>query len=129
QLPLPKSKSKCSSAFSKFSLTGDDWAIINCAASIELDNHGRIALANIVFGGGVGEKPVIASMTQAGLHGTDGMDESTIRQIFETNLPNELEPISDIRSSANYRIRLAKVLGRRTVMTACSRILFETETG
>jgi len=123
EIPLHNIEAKCSSAFQKFSLTGDDWAIINCAASIVLDDLGKIIGSNIVFGGGVGEKPVRATKTEAELKGLDRKDEASVGRIFEESLPKEIEPISDIRSSAEYRIRLAKVLGRRTVMTACNRII------
>ncbi|MGI0085702.1 MAG: FAD binding domain-containing protein, partial [Nitrososphaerales archaeon] len=41
------------SAFQKFGLTHDDWALINCGVSLSLDGS-RIVGPVIVFGGGVG---------------------------------------------------------------------------
>jgi len=49
-------------------------------------------------------------------------DEAKIKQVFEKEVPKDLEPISDIRSSSEYRLHLAKVIGRRTFVQALDRI-------
>jgi CO/xanthine dehydrogenase FAD-binding subunit len=66
----------------------------------------------------VGEKPVRATRTEKAI---DGASEPQVRAIIEKELPLEFETVSDVRSSSEYRLELAKVLGRRTVTEACVR--------
>ncbi len=127
ELPFPENRNGFSSAFQKFSLTGDDWAIMNSSVSARVDHQHRISGSIIFFGGGVGEKPVRARKVESELQGVMMKDETGMKKIFEENVPKELEPISDIRSSSEYRMRLAKVLGRRTLLTACERALANTK--
>lgn len=109
-----------SSAFQKFALTSDDWATMNCAASLSIDNAGRIRGARVVFGGGVHDRPFMASRTAAALEGVDP-EEGVVKSAMENNVSSELHVISDTRSSSEYRLELANVLGRRTVLMACER--------
>lgn len=108
------------SAFQKFALTNDDWAIMNCGASLSLDRSGRIKGARLAFGGGVGDKQVCATRTAKALEGTKPSEEE-VKAVMERNLPAELQTTSDIRSSSEYRLELAKVLGRRTILAASER--------
>lgn len=116
ELEIPEEEGR-SSAFQKFALTSDDWAMINCGVSLRLDD-GKIRDPKLVFGGGVGGRPVRATRTEKAIQGAR---EPQVRAIIEKELPLELETISDIRSSSEYRLQLAKVLGRRTVTEACAR--------
>ncbi len=109
------------SAFQKFALTHDDWALINCGVSVSLGKNKEISKAAVVFGGGVGEKPVRAKSVEESLIGLR-TNESKIKEIFDKEVPKDLEPISDVRSSAEYRMHLAKVIGRRTCLQALARI-------
>ncbi|MDA4129912.1 MAG: FAD binding domain-containing protein [Thaumarchaeota archaeon] len=121
-IPLSKKKEHVGSAFQKFGLTGDDWAIVNCGAFVGLD-HETISNVRLCFGGGIGEKPKRPEKTQKLLEGVRATDEERIRTILEENLSKELETISDIRASSEYRMHLAKVLGRRAISLACRRAL------
>lgn len=109
-----------SSAFQKFALTSDDWATVNCGVSLALDEEGRIRGPNLVFGGGVGGRPVRAPRTAKALDGLKAREDE-VKKVFEEGLSLELETDEDIRSSAEYRLELAKVLGRRTTMAASER--------
>jgi CO/xanthine dehydrogenase FAD-binding subunit len=123
EIPLDDQENGAS-AFQKFAITHDDWALINCGVSLSLDKEKeRVASSTIVFGGGVGERPVRASNVEKSLEGMKiKEDESKFKEIFEREIPKDLEPISDIRSSAEYRMRLAKVVGRRTFLQAVNRV-------
>lgn len=120
ELPLAKSRS---SAFLKFGLTHDDWALINCGVSLSLDPSGKIVEPIVVFGGGVGDKPVRAKAVETALSGIDACDSGKVKIIFSENVPKDIVTVADIRSSAEYRLQLAKVLGARAVIQACKRVL------
>lgn len=114
------SSENSSSGFQKFALTHDDWAMMNCAVSVTLNGE-RIKSIRIFFGGGLGEKPTRASTTEKELADIRSNDEERIKEILEKNLHSDIEPISDIRSSADFRMHIAKVLGRRTLAQAVER--------
>jgi CO/xanthine dehydrogenase FAD-binding subunit len=123
EIEIPLVKRNRASAFQKFALTHDDWALINCGVSVSLEKSGEIVDPMVVFGGGVGEKPVRAKSVEESLDGLRFDDgESKIKEVFDKQVSKDLEPISDIRSSAEYRLHLAKVIGRRTLLVALSRI-------
>ena len=109
------------SAFKKFALTGDDWAIVNCGASVDLNKDGDIAKCILAFGGGVGEKPVIASLTARSIEGIGPLEEAKLKDSIESNLPKELVPVTDIRASSEYRMQVVKVICRRSVQEAFHR--------
>lgn len=124
EIPI-EDRENSASAFQKFAITHDDWALINCGVSLSLDKgKDRVAGSTIIFGGGVGERPVRATNVEKALEGMKKIqgDESKLKEIFEREIPKDLEPISDIRSSAEYRMRLAKVVGRRTFLQAANRV-------
>lgn len=109
------------SAFQKFGLTHDDWALINCGVSLSFEETSGITYPIVVFGGGVGEKPARAKATEAALSGIDPADEAGIKAVFSENVPNDVETVTDIRASAEYRLQIAKVLGARAVIQAIKR--------
>jgi CO/xanthine dehydrogenase FAD-binding subunit len=122
EIQISTGKERAASAFQKFAVTHDDWALINCGASVSLDRRGRISEPTIIFGGGVGDKPVRAIGLERSLKGVEPNDESKIKDIFDSEVSKDLEPVSDIRSSAEYRMHLAAVIGRRTFLQAAKRI-------
>jgi len=117
RIPLSSEHERICSAFQKFAITGDDWALVNCGASLKL-REDVISAAIVCFGGGVGEKPKRVVQIEKMLEGIRATDEAGIKTILEENMEKELETVSDIRASAQYRMHLAKVLGRRTILNA-----------
>jgi CO/xanthine dehydrogenase FAD-binding subunit len=111
------------SAFQKFSLTGDDWAIMNCGAAVRLsdDSSEEFSEVALSFGGGVGEKAKRAFQTERALVGVRSDDEPKLQTILDSHLGDDLETITDIRASSAYRLRLSKVLARRTLISAAGR--------
>jgi CO/xanthine dehydrogenase FAD-binding subunit len=122
EIELPLERERTASAFQKFALTHDDWALINCGASVSLDNNGKVSQCTIVFGGGVGEKPVRATSLENALIDVHASDEPKIKSFFESGVTKDLNTVSDIRSSSEYRMQLAAVIGRRTFLQATKRI-------
>jgi CO/xanthine dehydrogenase FAD-binding subunit len=107
------------SAFQKFALSSDDWAIINCAVSLSLGHGGTIKDPLVVFGGGVGGKPTRVGQAEKSLEGTKAREEE-LDVVFD-EISAELETTTDVRSSAEFRQEIAKVLGRRTTLMAYER--------
>jgi aerobic carbon-monoxide dehydrogenase medium subunit len=120
EVEIPLDRPGRSSAFQKFALTSDDWAMINCGVSATLDVHRRIRDPVVVFGGGVGGKPVRANGVEKSLEGVEAEDRK-VAEVFGKKLADDVETTADMRSSAEYRLELAKVLGRRTTLAACKR--------
>jgi len=121
KVEVPLGTDSRSSAFQKFALTSDDWATINCGVSLALGRGRRIKDSRLVFGGGVGERPVRASLTEKALEGVAARG-GDVKAILKKQLPLELETTADSRASSEYRLELAKVLGRRTIMLASERM-------
>ena len=119
-LEIEPSKKKAS-AFNKFALTGDDWAIMNSAVSASIDDEEKIESLKISLGGGVGEKPLLAENTSRALKGVKFSDEAQLKETIDSNLGRDIEPVTDIRASSEYRMKIAKVICRRTVLEACFR--------
>ncbi|MHB1907935.1 MAG: FAD binding domain-containing protein [Nitrososphaerales archaeon] len=111
EVKIPLSKS--SSAFQKFAITHDDWAIVNCAAQVSSER-------SRIFFGGVGEKGVEAKNVEKALEGKE-LREDIVKNAFDSELEKDLSPPSDIRASSKYRLQIAKVIGRRTVLEAVRR--------
>lgn len=109
------------SAFSKFSLTGNDWAIVNCGCSLGLEG-GTIARAVLTFGGVSGivqrargtEERLVGESAKSG--GRDGFAAAI--DALDDDLK---DAVSDYRASGSYRQRLAKVLLREALDRALAR--------
>jgi len=115
---IPRQMASRASAFSKFALTGDDWATVNCACSLEIAK-GIIREARIVFGA-IASKPLLAERCGAALMNRRA-EAAVIPKAIET-LDGELgEPISDHRASSSYRKRVAKLLLQTTLERAFER--------
>ena len=84
-------------------------------AVVSLDAAGRCSTARLAIGG-VGPVPVAIDLTA--LSG-EALEQTSV----DTALAglDIAEPLSDPYASADYRIRLAQVLGRRAVLLAAGR--------
>ena len=108
-----------SSAFAKFSLTGNDWAMVNCGCSLRIEK-GSIASARVVFGG-VSGGLLSASETAEKLHGLAAKPGPQFEGAIDA-LDRELkDAMSDYKASGDYRRRLAKVLLREALARAVAR--------
>lgn len=108
------------SAFTKFSLTSNDWAIVNCACALKIV-EGSVASARVVFGGLSGSGLLDAAETARSLQGMAAEPGRRADSTMEA-LDGELKDVtSDYRASADYRRRLAKVLLRDALDGALTR--------
>jgi carbon-monoxide dehydrogenase medium subunit len=116
-LPLPAAGS--GSAFLKFlPRTADDYATVAAAASLRLDNGScrdvRLAL------GSAGPTPIRARAAEAILEGQAPTD-STLRAAAAA-VKDEVDPLSDIRGSAEYKREMSEVFAYRALRQALERI-------
>jgi CO/xanthine dehydrogenase FAD-binding subunit len=107
---------RAGSSFQKFALTGDDWAIMNCGSRIKIDKSNTISDAHLCFGGGVGERPKRATHLEQALHDVNPNDEAHLKAVIDGHIGEDIDPISDLKASSKYRIHLAKVLARRSIL-------------
>jgi carbon-monoxide dehydrogenase medium subunit len=116
-LPLPAAGS--GSAFLKFlPRTADDYATVAAAASLRLDNgvcrDVRLAL------GSAGPTPIRARAAEAILEGQAPTD-STLRAAAAA-VKDEVDPLSDIRGSAEYKREMSEVFAYRALRQALERV-------
>jgi carbon-monoxide dehydrogenase medium subunit len=116
-LPLPAAGS--GSAFLKFlPRTADDYATVAAAASLRLDNgvcrDVRLAL------GSAGPTPVRARAAEAILEG-QAPNDSTLRAAA-ASVKDEVDPLSDIRGSAEYKREMSEVFAYRALRQALERV-------
>ncbi|MCC6210514.1 MAG: FAD binding domain-containing protein [Burkholderiales bacterium] len=119
ELFLPRPTGRSASAFLKLEGNANDLAIVNCAASLEIDAQGRCSEARIALGGGVGDAIARATSAERLLQGRVADDEvlwSAAEAVGE-----DIDPHTDHRASAAYRLAVAKVLTRRALTCALAR--------
>jgi aerobic carbon-monoxide dehydrogenase medium subunit len=115
-LPLPAPNS--GSAFLKFlPKTADDYATVAAAASLRLDNGAcrevRVAL------GSAGPTPVRARAAESILEG-QAPDDSNLRSAAAA-VKDEVDPLTDVRGSAEYKRDMCEVFTYRALKRALER--------
>lgn len=92
-------------------------AVVGVGATVELDDDGAVASARVAISA---LSPVIERVAdaEAALVGTDGASAVEAAAIA---VAAAARPISDVRASADYRRAMARVIGRRAVLTALRR--------
>ena len=114
-LPLPREHS--GAAFRRLARVSLDIAKINCAAYIEREAD-RIRLARIALGS-VAPTPVRAPTIESALEGQK-YSERLLFQVADL-VGEDITPIDDVRSTAEYRRQIASLLVRETVEEAWRR--------
>lgn len=112
---VPATGARTGSAYLKHPHPASGYAVCGAAAVVTLDGAGRCESARLAIGG-VGPVPVAIDL--AALSG-----EAPEQAVVDAALADiEIaDPLSDPYASADYRIRLARVLGRRAILCAASR--------
>lgn len=110
---IPGAGKGCASAFVKLETNANDLAILNVAASLQMDPAGHCQAATIYIGGGVGESVVRAPSAEAALTGKK-LDAGSMQQAAAV-AKNDVDPLSDHRASAAYRSAMTAVLLERTL--------------
>ncbi len=118
EVDVPVHNAKTASAFQKFAITGDDWAIVNAAVLLSISSN-KCDRVRIAIGGAVGPSPVRATRAENILR--EKMPTEEIFRRASEEAASEIQPDTDIRASAQYRRKLCKVLVERALKQALSR--------
>ena len=113
---VPAAGARTGSAYLKHPHPASGYAVCGAAAAVELDADGRCASARLAIGG-VGPVPVTIDDVSA-LSGEPLQQAAVDAALAGIDVA---EPLSDPYASADYRLRLARVLGRRALLLAASR--------
>ncbi len=111
---VPFAKTGSGQSFKRVSRVGLDIAKVNCAVYLERDGN-KLCTIRIAFGS-VAPTPVRLGTVEDLLTGEE-MSEKLISSAVE-KVARELRPIDDVRSTAEYRKRVAAVLLRDAVTEA-----------
>ena len=115
-IPITKNSS---SAFAKLETNANDLAILNAAVSVTA--KGRMCESIRVFvGGGVGEVPIRAVSTETTLLSQELTEDNINRAALMAR--QDVDPLSDHRASAEYRIAMTEVLVRRCIKSCMNRL-------
>lgn len=117
---LPQLPARSASAFIKLESNANDLAIVNVAARVSINDSGVCEAARIVIGGGGAETPLRVQAAEAHLQGRE-ISAETIQQAAAT-VGEELQPMSDHRASAAYRLAMARTLTQRALRRAVERM-------
>ena len=99
-------------SFQKLGRTETDISLVNVAAGLQADAHGRIKWARIALGA-VGPTPLRARNAEDLLLGNT-CDEDLLTRAGQ-EVMREVNPISDTRASSEYRREMSGVLARRAL--------------
>jgi CO/xanthine dehydrogenase FAD-binding subunit len=119
EVKIPTREPFAFSAFQKFAMTGDDWAIANLAAWVSSDPKGKVKDARI-FAGGVGDNYVELIEAENALR-DKGLSEEVVEEASDA-ASRSVEPASDMRASSSYRKKLLKVLSKRAYLSIRKRM-------
>ncbi len=116
---IPKQPPRTGMAYKPFKLReANALAVASCAASLTLDEAGKIERAAIVLGA-VAPVPMLARKGMKILLGKDPGDE--LFDAAANQASDESRPISDVRGTKEHRRSLVKVLTRRALDEALDR--------
>jgi carbon-monoxide dehydrogenase medium subunit len=116
-VPLPAPRT--GTAFTKFlPHTVADYPTVSVAVRLTLDERGLCRQARIALGS-VGSTPIRARAAEQMLEGNKPRAE-LLREAAQT-VAKDVDPISDLRGSADYKRKMAVVFTRRTLELALAR--------
>jgi len=115
EIVIPASKPNTRWCFLKFGRTNLDISLVNVAAGISLDKRGKCVSVKIALGA-VAPVPLRCLKAESILLG-QVVDEKLIQAAADA-AAQEIDPISDVRASADYRREISRVLVRRA-LTDC----------
>lgn len=117
EIRIPPVPSATGLAYRKFKRQAGDFAVVGVAARLSLDS-GIVSDARLVFTN-VGPTPRRTEMADLALAGQEATDEALWSAAAAA--ATELEPTADLRGSADYKRRLARVLTVHALRTARER--------
>ncbi|MBI5922697.1 MAG: FAD binding domain-containing protein [Betaproteobacteria bacterium] len=120
EVRLAKPAGRAASAFIKLEGTANDLAIVNAAVRISVDAAGVCQEVRIALGGGVGDSVVRSASAEKLLLGQK-LSADLIQHAAEA-VGQDISPMEDHRATAAYRLAMAKVITRRALNQALSRL-------
>lgn len=118
RLPLPDGDGRDGSSFVELARRHGDFAVVGVAAVMKLAGNGAVVKADVVLIG-VGDRPVRARSVEAALTGGEPNDDALSEAAATVSA--DIDPVSDLHGSADYRRRVAAVLTRRALSMARDR--------
>jgi CO/xanthine dehydrogenase FAD-binding subunit len=106
------------SCFVEFARRHGDFAMAGVGAVLALDDAGTVSQARISLIG-VSDTPVRSAAAETVLMGSDASDGAFVEAA--NAIDGEIDPVSDVHGSAEFRRHLAKVLVGRALRVARSR--------
>jgi carbon-monoxide dehydrogenase medium subunit len=116
-IEFPLWSAKHGFGFREFARRHGDFAVVACAALLELNPDRTVARAAITLAG-VGVKPVRVTAAEQALLNRP-LDEASLK--MAAAIAGDIQPISDIHAGPDYRRHLARVLTRHAIMDAARR--------
>ncbi len=117
EVRLELRRKRCGAAYTKLRQPASGFAIVGVAARVETDRKGRCERAAVAITG-VNPVPFRARGVESRLLGCELGEESLRQALAEIE---ELEPMTDIHASAEYRGELARVYAARALARASER--------
>jgi carbon-monoxide dehydrogenase medium subunit len=117
-IPAPPRGGRTGWSFQKLGRTESDISIVNCAAGLQVDRAEKCVWARIGLGA-VEPTPRRARMAEAALIGRT-LTLSSIEAACDA-LTQQIQPIADLRASADYRREMSAVLTRRALRECAER--------
>ncbi|MFC2049573.1 FAD binding domain-containing protein [Chloroflexota bacterium] len=111
EVQLPVFERSQRSSFVKLARGGEDIAKVNCAVRTLVEN-GRYEDVRIAVGS-VASTPVVAKKVEQALLGKETNDDVVSEAIEK--LKEDIAPITDVRSSCEYRLYVSKILIKRLI--------------
>ena len=127
EVRIPASKSDCGWGFEEFARRHGDYAQAGLVATLSLHRDGTCKQAKLVYFS-VGETPIEARRAAAVLQGIEP-NSAAIAEAAEIAASEEVDPSSDIHSSAQFKRHLCRVLTTRVVEVALQRARARSDGG
>jgi CO/xanthine dehydrogenase FAD-binding subunit len=118
EIAYPALPPRTGTCFQEVARRRGDFALAGVAAMVTLDDARRCTEIRLALCG-VGETPVDASATAAGLIGTDGDDEAIGAVADEVR--GTIDPSGNVHATPDYQRHIAGVLAKRTLRMAFQR--------
>lgn len=116
EVRIPSLQPRTGQAFAEMTRRATDFAVVEAAAVVQLDDAGRCRRVSLVYGG-IGDKPLQAGEAAAAVL----LDERPSARAFleiAQRARRLAEPHDDVHGTAAYRSQLIETLGRRVLHSA-----------
>jgi aerobic carbon-monoxide dehydrogenase medium subunit len=126
QVHVPRVTERWGAAFVEVARRHGDFALVGCAALVELDEQRTVRDVRLALSG-VAEVPWRSKGAEEALIGR-ALDEAALREL-STTIARELEPPSDIHGTSEYRRAVASEVAVRALSVAAERSARTEKTG